>query len=197
MNPLEFAVAGMVRNDKRRLDYLRLTKCQESFLSDDAPIAIWRDGNQIGKSTALAYDLIERCRGTHPFIKTHRPPIRALVISVSLEQMAPLMEKIWQLTPKDEIDERCGYDPGRGITGKPPRLVFTEGPGKGSTISFATYRQGATRIAGGTYHIVICDEPPPEEMFGEVMPRVMKERGLIRVGLTPTPDMPEQGWLWT
>ena len=100
--------------------FSRLTAPQREVMSDDSERLVWRDGNQMGKSWALALELIHRCRGSHPYKRTHRAPIRALVISVSLEQMAPLMEKIWMLAPKDELHEKCGYDPGRGITGKPP-----------------------------------------------------------------------------
>ena len=127
------------------------------MVADTSRLVLWRDGNRLGKSFALAWELIHRCRGTHPFKTTHRPPIRALVISVSLDQIVPLMEAIWMLVPKGELSSKCGFDPGRGITGKPPRLVFESGPGKGSVISFATYRQGSTRIAGGEYQVVVMD----------------------------------------
>jgi phage terminase large subunit-like protein len=183
------------QSDAWAIRYARVTTPQKLFLSDDASRLLWRDGNQLGKSWALALELLHRCRGTHPYKRTHRPPIRALVISVSFEQMAPLMEKIWALAPKDELSDKCGYDPGRGITGKPPRLVFTTGPGAGSVITFATYAQGATRIAGGTYHVIVMDEPPTESVWGEAEPRLMRLRGDLIVGMTPTPDMPPLGWL--
>lgn len=109
--------------------------------------------------------------------------------------MEPLMSKIWALCPKHELDPHNGYDPGRGITGKPPRLVFTSGPGRGSVINFATYKQGAARIAGATIHRLIADEPMPERFFGEIVPRVFHHRGRIRLGFTPTPDMPDVSYL--
>lgn len=177
------------------VDYVRLTVPQETVLQDDRPIVLWRDGNRLGKSYAAAYDIITRCRGTHPFQQTHRPPIRVLCISYSLTQMADLMEMLWVLIPKNEIDPRNGHEPGRGITGKPPRLVFTSGPGRGSRVVFATYKQGARRIMGGKYHLVVLDEPPPERVFGEVAPRVLDSRGHIRIYMTPTPDAPPLRWL--
>ncbi len=177
------------------IDYVRFTLPQRSFLSDPEPTVLWRDANQLGKSFALAYEIVASCRGVHALKKVRRAPIRVLVIGVSLEQMAPLMEKIWNLVPKNEISPKCGFDPGRGITGKPPRIVFDRGPGKGSLVVFATYMQGATRVAGGTFDLVVMDEPPTESMYGEVRPRVLKKRGRIRIGMTPTPDMPDQSWL--
>ncbi len=191
---LPLAAEG-VRAGSRQLDWIRLTEPQRAFLSDTATIALWRDGNQLGKSTALALDAIHRARGTHPFQKTHRPPVDGLVIGVSWDQMIPLMKKIWTFVPKDEIDPGNSFRPGFGITGKPPRIAFIDGPGAGSVIHFATYRQGSTRIAGATLHFVTMDEPPTEAMYGEVVPRVLRQRGHIRIGMTPTPDMPDQTWL--
>lgn len=192
---LNIARAGGARVHRRGLDFVRLTIPQRTFLADERPVVLWRDGNQLGKSWALALDIVCRCRGKHPLQAVRRPPINVLVIGVSFEQMAPLMHKIWEVAPRNELDPKCAYDPGRGITGKPPRLVFASGPGKGSVISFATYGQGSKRVAGGTLHVVVMDEPPPEGMFGEVVPRVLKQRGIIRIGMTPTPEMPPQGWL--
>lgn len=195
MDALALATASNERAQRNPLSYVSLTMPQQAFASCPDREAVWRDGNQLGKSFALAFDLLHRCRGTHPYTKTRRPPIKALVISVSYEQMVPLMEKIWQLCPKDEIDPGNGFEEGRGITGKPPRIVFTSGPGKGSVITFATYSAGTTRVAGGTYDIVVLDEPPTEAMYGEVRPRILRRRGVIRIGMTPTPDMPDVSWL--
>ncbi len=192
---LTWLAASRERAQRSGLDYVRLTEPQRIVAQDAAQRVIWRDGNQLGKSYFLAWEILHRLRGTHPYKTTHRPPIRALVASVSLEQMMPLMEKLWELAPKDELSHKCGFDPGRGLTGKPPRLVFTSGPGKGSVLSFATYKQGTTRIAGGTYHLVGLDEPPTEQMWGEVQPRLMRQNGDLICTFTPTPDMPDLGWL--
>ena len=192
---LDIALASARRKQSRLIDTVRLTKPQRLFVSDPSPQVLWRDGNQIGKSFALAYDIIHRCRGTHPYVKVRRPPINVLVISVSHEQMVPLHEKLWDLAPKSEIDPDAYFTPGRGISGKPPRLVFHNGPGAGSVIHFATYKQGSTRIAGGTYDLVICDEPPVESLYGEVKPRLLRKRGMLKIAMTPTPDMPDQTWL--
>lgn len=192
---LSLARLSATRGTRSALDYVALTTPQRAVVSDTGRLVLWRDGNRLGKSYALAYELLHRARGTHPHKTTHRPPIRALVISVSLDQIIPLMEALWTLAPKDELSVKCGFDPGRGLVGKPPRLVFARGPGAGSVISFATYKQGSTRIAGGEYQFIGMDEPPPEAMFGEVLPRVLRCRGDIYITMTPTPDMPDVGWL--
>lgn len=182
----------------RRLSWVRYTPPQRAFLEDDAPIALLRGGNQIGKTLAIHADLIHTARGTHPFQATPKPPVNIVVLSESWDQMGQaggFMEKLWALLPKNEIDPKVTLEKGRGITGKPPRVVFVDGPGKGSVISFGTYRQGAGRVAGGTVHRVYMDEPPPESIFSELRMRVLRLGGKVRIGFTPVIDMPDQRWL--
>ena len=191
---IHWAAAGASQARRDGLAWSRHTVCQAECLEDDAPIVVWRDGNRLGKSRWLAEEALHVARGTHPHWR-RRAPTRVLVIGVSLEQMVPLMAEVWALVPKGELDPRNSHEPGRGITGKPPRLVFVRGPGRGSVIAFATYRQGATRIAGGGYDLVIMDEPPPQSMYDEVLPRVLTTHGRIRIGFTPTLDMPDMAWM--
>lgn len=176
------------------LDWVVLTEPQRAMAACDAAEGLWCDGNQLGKSYVMAFDIIHTARGTHPFRKNRPVPVEIVIISVSFEQMEPLMAKLWDLVPKDEIDPNTNFEKGRGITGRPPRIEFTAGPGKGSVIKFASYKQGTTRIAGLTADYVGMDEPPTEAIYGEVKPRLLRKRGLLRVTMTPTPDMPDQTW---
>lgn len=177
--------------------YVRTTRPQREFLSCTDDVVVWRDANAIGKSVALALCAHDVARGFARFRPLRqKPPVQILVAGESMSQMVPLMEKIYALAPKDEIDPRCRFDPGRGITGKPPRVVYTSGPGAGSVIHFATYEQGARRIAGFQGALAICDEPPPQSFFGELRPRVMRSGGELRIGFTPTISSPPLDWLW-
>jgi len=186
---------SLAARDEDDLRYASLTGPQREFVSSDAREAAWVDANQLGKSFALAFDVLHRCRGTHPYIRVRNPPIKCLVIGYSIEQMEPLMERLWTLAPKGELHPKCGYDPGRGITGKPPRLIFNSGPGRGSRILFATYKQGAGRVAGSTLDHAVMDEPPPESIYEEVVPRLLRKQGTMRIGMTPVPGMPDVTWL--
>lgn len=195
---LVVARAGSERRERRALALFRPTSPGLRFCRDDADFSLWRDSNQIGKSSLTAHYLIHFCRGTLAelgAVQRHRPPVEVLVISVSQEQMEPLHRRIWEQVPKDEIDPKNGFEPGRGITGKPPRIVFRTGPGAGSVIHFATYRQGSSRIAGFTGHLVVLDEPPPESIYGEVVPRLFRHGGQLKISMTVTPDSPPQDWL--
>lgn len=156
-----------------------------------ARLALWRGANQIGKSWALAWDIIHTARGTHPLRPVHKPPVRILVIGESWVQMEPLCQKLWDMLPKDEIDPRVRFERGGGFRGfKDPRIPFIAGPGAGSVIVFATYSQGAARLAGGSYHAAYLDEPPPESILGEVLPRLSRYSGTLRISMTPTPESP-------
>lgn len=182
----------------RSLDLLRFTDPQLGFLHDDSPIALLRGGNQIGKTLTGHVDLIHTCRGTHPYQDTPKPPVNCLVLSESWDQMGQaggFMEKLWTLLPKGEIDPKIRLEPGRGITGKPPRIVFVAGPGRGSVITFATYRQGAQRVAGSTVHRVYMDEPGPPSLHDELVPRLLRYSGKMRILFTPVLDMPDQTWI--
>lgn len=184
--------------ERRQLDFLRFTPPQAAFLADLAPVTLIRGGNQVGKTLALHADLLHTARHTHPYDKPIRGPVRIVVLSESWDQMGQtggFLEKLWALTPKNEIDPKIKLDPGRGITGKPPRIVFTSGSGKGSVISFGTYRAGPDVRAGATVHRYYLDEPPKAALWEEVIMRLLRERGKCRIGFTPVLNMPDQTWL--
>ena len=180
------------------LDYLRLTDPQRAWLSCPARLALWRGANQIGKSHAQAADILHTARGTHPLrtVRRRRGPVKLLVVGESWAQMDPLCEKLWELCPKNEVDPKVRYVPGQGIQGYKERVLpFTSGPGAGSVVYLATYQQGAGRIAGSSVHGAYLDEPPPEGVYGEIMPRLSKHFGFLRVSMTPTPESPPLGYL--
>jgi phage terminase large subunit-like protein len=174
------------------IDYAtqRLTQPQRDWLAVEARVAIWRGGNQLGKSMGMAVDLVLFARGQHPWQKKeprHRAPVRILVVSYSWSQMEPFIGKIWALLPPAEIDPALSYVEGKGLRGSKEMVItLIDGPGRGSQITLATYKQGAGRIAGGTFHRAYLDEPPPQNVFTEVRPRLNRHRGHMRISFTPT-----------
>lgn len=174
------------------LEAARLTDPQRLFVSIVHRLALWRGGNQMGKSHGLAYDVVHSLLGTHPYRPVRKPPVKLVVAGESWSSMDPLLEKIWDFLPKDQIDERCYYDPGGGIRGfKDPRVPIVSGPAKGSLLVLRTYGQGAKKLAGRTLHGGYCDEPPPPSFLGELLPRLSKHHGFLRIGMTPTPETVE------
>ncbi len=170
---------------------------------DGRPL-LWLGANQIGKSYAQAAKLLHYLRATGPYALRRAGPVHICIVSISKEQIVPLMSKIWDLLPKEtgpggELRPTeaptARFEPGFGIRGKPPRLNFKSGKAAGSTVTFATYRQGSTRIAGATLDVLMLDEPPPESLWGEVALRIMRRAGQIWITMTVTPDSPPQEWL--
>lgn len=175
----------------------KTTKGQRLFMSATDRIALWRDSNGVGKSVALALLAHDCCRGFDRFgTGLIKKPSSVMVSGTSWEQMTPLMEKLWEFAPRDELSPKQRWDPGRAITGKPPRLVYVDGPGAGNVIQLATYKQGSTRIAGFQVGGMILDEPPPEAFYGEAVPRVLAAGGWMRLGFTPTIESPPLEYLW-
>jgi len=172
------------------LDHIMLTEPQDTFLQLQHRECLLRGGNKIGKSLLLALHAIHTARGSHPYRQVASVPVRVLVVGESWEQMDGLLELLWELLPKHEIDPKVNYSQGAGFSGyKRPHIKFIRGPGKGSVIYFATYKQGAKRIAGGKYHLIILDEPPPDKVYGECLGRIGSPYfGDLRVNFTPTLD---------
>jgi phage terminase large subunit-like protein len=178
------------------IDLWRLTDPQHDWVSLTHRRAIWRAGNSIGKSHAQAWDIIQTARGTHPFRPVKRPPVLLLVVGYSWAQMDPLCKKLWELLPKDEIDPKVRYEPANGFRGfKEPVIPFVSGPGAGSVIVFATYEQGPGRIMGIQVDGAYMDEPPPADVYGEIVPRLNAKKGFLRVTFTPTPESPDLEYL--
>lgn len=172
---------------------MRWTDPQRQWLQVTAPIALMRGGNQLGKSVVQAADAAMFARNVHPYDQTHTGPVDILVGSQSWKQFDPFLKKLWESIPDHEKDPKCRYVSGQGIKGyKEPCLKLVDGPGAGSVFYFFTYDAGPKRLAGFTGHRGYLDEPPPEEFWGEFLPRMNVHGGHVRVSFTPTPKAPPQ-----
>lgn len=196
MEDLDLLAESCRRYEVAPLDYETDTDAQARWLAFGGKLQLWRAANQVGKSRAQAKKALHMIRRTGPFADRPPGPVRILVISISKEQMEPLHAKFWELLPKDEVDRSVNFRPGFGFVGKPARVVFDRGPGAGSLIMFATYSQGANRIEGGTWDVIILDEPPPEEMWSAVTSRLLHGRpGELWITFTATPQSPDLTYL--
>lgn len=191
--------AQVTRARSHLLTHRRWTRPQLDYLSIPERLAVWRAGNQVGKSEALAADIVWTARGDHPHREV-RPngagPVEIMVVSYSHAQMRPLMWKIWRLLSPDEVDPKLSCTKGAGLKGyKEPHISLVSGPGEGSVIYFATYKQGTEALAGPSLDAVFCDEPMSELVYGELAPRLIRRSGTMRITMTPTPDSAPQLWL--
>ncbi len=157
----------------------------------------WMGANGQGKTDALAADIVWRLRGKHPFRQVHRPPIQLLLMVDTFEAQSTIdiAEAIFCKLVPGEVSPESGYTPGRGLKGRPPRIVLEGGPGRESILHLSTYGAGARRSAGGTRHHVACNEPMPAGHWGELSSRGRGVDGEISLVFTPTLEHPPQGWL--
>ena len=191
-------VAQLVERDP--LAWASWSPWQRGVLEDGSTCRLIRAANQVGKTTVLVADLLHEIRGTNPYRpRRHAGPINVMLVSESLEQMAQpgaILEKLWDILPKHEIDPKIYFVQGEGVRGaKIPAIRFVKGPGAGSVISLRTYRQDPQTLAGATIHAVYCDEPSPARAYGELQPRLLRHNGTFTIAFTPTLNMPDQGWL--
>lgn len=187
---------GADRAELARLNHPRLTRPQREFASATDRFLLWDGGNSIGKSYGHAFDLVHFTRGSHPWRSVPIGPRKVMVAGFSFAQMDPLMEKLWMMLPKGEVDPKLYYQPGQGIMGFKERVIpFVAGPGRGSVIYLTTYEQGPQRIMGFQGHRLSMDEPPPAPVYAEARPRLNTYKGELRITMTPTPESPPLEYL--
>lgn len=193
---LHILKAAKRTRDRDPLADVRWTDGQTGWFGVQAPLAVWRGGNQLGKSFGQAGDAAMFGRNVHPHDQTHTGPVKIAICSKSWKQMDPLIRKLWDALPDHEKDPHVRYVPGQGIKGyKEPILRLVDGPGAGTEYHFYTYDAGTQRLAGSTFHRAYLDEPSPESFWGEIVPRLNAYGGHLRVSFTPTPDAPPQLYL--
>jgi phage terminase large subunit-like protein len=170
----------------RPLEHIRWTPPQHDFLRDLSRFKILTAGQQVGgKTTAGLADVVGRCTGDHPHIAPAdriSPPIRVWIVSYSSSQQLQIMDKLWDLLPKDKLTEDTRYKgKGKGFYGQFPVVGFTNG----SIIEFRTWKAGASACASGTVHHILVDEPCSEDVLVELMGRLRRTGGTLAMTLTP------------
>jgi hypothetical protein len=160
------------------------------WLSDDARYRVLRGGNGTGKSRLQAFEIVCRAIGIHPFRNCKPPPVKMAAYGYSHSSLESLMSELWHQAQGTGLDPRCDYDPGRGITGKPPRLLWRNG----SYIVFLTYSQNSQAYAGKSLDYQALDEPCPAMKWGEIEGRT-REGGEVGLTVTPTPEGADQVWV--
>lgn len=145
-------------------------------------IALFRAGNQVGKTIIGAALTISRCLGVQLATgKRLHVPVEAWVVCTTWSQAVAIMHKVWNLAPKDELEPGQICKRRTGFGKENPALIFKNG----SIIRFKTTKQGADAIAGATVDWVWIDEPTDIEMYRELQKRVMRREGTLIITLTP------------
>lgn len=174
--------------DENPLKYFRPTPIQQAFLKDEKKIVMLRGGNQIGKTLIGSVETIYRLLGNHPFKQVPPPPIEAWIICHSWEQSKTIMGKFHSLVPKNELHPDVEFVTGKGYRGSGSGTVIRFK--NGSILRFKTTNQagggrGTVGLASASVDWVLMDEPPPADIFGEVLARTTRTRGKIGITMTP------------
>lgn len=166
------------------LDWMDWTRRQWQFLEllEAELCALFRAGNQVGKTIVGAGSTIAACLGYDIATGRARPvPIEAWVVCTSWSQAVAIMSKVWALVPKDALAPGTRFNLRTGFGKDTPAIVFRNG----SVLRFKTTGQGAEALAGATVDWVWIDEPTDLDIFRELQKRVLRRRGKLILTLTP------------
>ena len=161
------------------LDSWRPTPPVLEWMQDRSRYKGLRGPNQSGKTEGGAAELLHRMRGTHPYSRPHTPPIDCWVVCSSWKQSLIIQRKIYALIPPGELDAAVKFSKKNGFSGAWFALR------NGSTCTVVTSAQDTIDLASATLHYIWCDEPPPEDIWSELVARVTAHRGTIAITYTP------------
>ena len=102
------------------MSYFVPTRPQQQWINDPSHIKLLLGGNQTGKTASACFLLLAHCLGRHTALKTDPPPIEAWLITHSHEQSRTIQQKLYDLTPKEELHETCEFVRGKGFRGMAP-----------------------------------------------------------------------------
>jgi phage terminase large subunit-like protein len=146
----------------------------------DHQVRIFRSGNQVGKTTSGAVDVLLSCLGWHPWSK-FRPPVRWWASGLDWE--FGIGQVIWptmrELIPWSQV---------RSVTymrQREPQLPLHIVFGNGSEITFKSADSGRRKFQGAPLHGVWLDEEHPAEIAEEARTRLIRHQGYLTCTLTP------------
>ena len=146
-------------------------------------IVLFRAGNQLGKTVCGAVEILFYMFGYHPYKEIPKKvPITVWCIVHSWEQSKIIQSKVHALVPPSEYaSDSPGYQEGRGYRAKNPWFKLKNG----SMLFFKTANQGPLGASAGTIDICWIDEPCPQQLFGELVARLFRNRGRMIMTMPP------------
>lgn len=144
-------------------------------------------GNQAGKSTLGAIDLVLLCLGRHPHQKW-RPPVHCWASALTWELWENiLLPELLTWIPKERIVD--APEPYRKSSKRD--IVIRADNGSLSRITGKAAEQGAERYQSARVHRVWLDEEHPESVWDEMQPRLLRFGGDTIATMTPL-----KGFTW-
>lgn len=144
-------------------------------------------GNQVGKTTVGAIDLVMLCLGRHP-VQKWQPPVHCWASALT-----------WELWENILLPELLTWIPVDRIVSAPPPfkkstrrdVIIRADNGKLSRITGKAAEQGSERYQSARVHRVWLDEEHPESVWDEMQPRLLRFGGDTIATMTPL-----KGFTW-
>lgn len=144
-------------------------------------------GNQAGKTTLAAIDVVLLCLGRHPLQKW-KPPVHCWASALTWELWENiLLPELLTWIPRDRIVD--APEPFRKSSKRD--IIVRADNGALSRITGKAAEQGAERYQSARVHRVWLDEEHPESVWDEMQPRLLRFGGDTLATMTPL-----KGFTW-
>ena len=159
---------------------------QRALALDTSKRIFLRKGNKVGGSTWLHWTAKAFFDGWHPTLPRPKRPARIAYIAADLEQsykrdVAPRLREFFL---DCDLSERCHYDGAKGFMVGGGRGLETA---NGDLIAFFSGHQAALALAGGSYDLVMVNEPPRPHIWAEALRAAAEHGASVLVNFTPLP----------
>jgi phage terminase large subunit-like protein len=162
-------------------------------------IRAFEAANRVGKTEAVgAYELVTHMTGRYPSwwrgrrfdhgVKTWLAGDTGKSVREILQPkvMGPWKQFGRGLVPKDAL---VGQTTKQGVAESIDTFTVRHVSGELSHGVFKSYDQGRESFQGSEQHVILLDEEPPLEIYGECLVRVMTTQGLVLLTYTPLGGM--------
>jgi len=157
--------------------------------------------NRIGKTIATLYELTAHLTGQYPEWwegRRFNRPIKAWAAGTTAETTRDILQAKL-LGPLDDIG--TGLIPYDCIVGEPRRdsgipdaietVAIRHVTGGVSRLQFKAYKQGRKSFEGVEQDVIVLDEEPDMDIYGECLTRLMTTKGILLLGFTPLEGLSE------
>ena len=174
----QHALAQEMVRDPLRFEKYRTGSGSPAFHADTSREKLLRAGNQWGKTRAGARETLWIMTGEHPWRKVKKGPVRGRVVTYSWAQSVEVQRRINEILPKFLVE---GYDfnDHRGFVGAKLKLK------NGSLLEIMTAGQDTIAHGAAALDFVWVDEPPPRELYSELLARLLVKKGTLFLTMTP------------
>ncbi|MDP9201166.1 MAG: terminase family protein [Gemmatimonadota bacterium] len=140
-------------------------------------------GNQVGKTTSGAVELVAACLGRHPvYNKLWQPPLTCWASALSWELWEKiLLPELLTWIPRDRLVK--APTPHQHSSNR--EILIRADNGRISRITGKAAEQGADKYQSARVHLVWLDEEHPEAVWDEMQPRLLRHGGRTIATVTP------------